>query len=229
LRHNLLVADSDSTCWTVIRGAAAGRDSDRAEFARRYAPVIRAYLGARWRGTNLLAEIDDMTQEVFVDCFKDDGALGRVEPGPRRVFRALLKGVVNKVARRAGHARAKAARPRKSEFDPPADEATLSCAFDQAWALTLVRQAVARQAEIARDAGPEARRRVDLLRLRFHDDLPIRKIARIWAEDSDRIHRWYRKAREEFRAALNDVVKEHNSGTPAEIDRECSRLLALFA
>jgi RNA polymerase sigma factor (sigma-70 family) len=223
------MAPSDSTLWTVIHAAAAGDPAARDTFARRYLPAVRAYLGARWRGTNLLEEIDDTTQEVFVDCFKDDGALGRVEPGPRRVFRAFLYGVVKNVARRAEHARAKAALPLKSEFDPPADEATLSCAFDQAWALTLVRQAVARQAEIAREAGPEARRRVDLLRLRFHDDLPIRKIARIWAEDPDRIHRWYRKAREEFRAALHDVVKEHNSGTPAEIDRECSRLLALFA
>ncbi len=38
-----------STCWTVIQGAAAGRGDDRDQFARRYAPVVRAYLGARWR------------------------------------------------------------------------------------------------------------------------------------------------------------------------------------
>ena len=42
------VAISDVTCWTVIRGAAAGRAEDCAEFAQRYEGVIRAYLAARW-------------------------------------------------------------------------------------------------------------------------------------------------------------------------------------
>jgi RNA polymerase sigma-70 factor (ECF subfamily) len=213
----------------MIRGAAAGRARDREEFARRYDAVIRAYLGARWRGSRLVEELDDAVQEVFVDCFRDGGALGRAEPGPRRAFRAFLYGVVRNVARRAEHARARAGPPLPSELDPPGNEKTLSRVFDQAWALTLVRQAIDRHAELAHEAGPEAVRRVDLLRLRFHDELPIREIARRWNEEPERLHRWYRKARQEFRAALHDVVREHNPGTRAEIDRECSRLLAHFA
>jgi hypothetical protein len=44
---------SESTCWTVIRAAAAGSSKDRDELARRYLSVVRAYLSARWRGSAL--------------------------------------------------------------------------------------------------------------------------------------------------------------------------------
>ena len=40
--------NSESTCWTVIRAAAAGSPADREELARRYLGVVRAYLAARW-------------------------------------------------------------------------------------------------------------------------------------------------------------------------------------
>ena len=63
------------------RPAADGRAVDRAEFARRYAPVIRAYLGARWRGNGLAQEVDDAVQDVFVDCFSENGALTRLNDG----------------------------------------------------------------------------------------------------------------------------------------------------
>src|SRR5262245_18464723 len=55
----------ESTCWTVIRGAAAGRPSDREELARRYLGVVRAYLAARWGGSALRDDLDDAAQEVF--------------------------------------------------------------------------------------------------------------------------------------------------------------------
>ena len=49
---------SMETCWTVIRGAVSGDEADREEFVRRYGPVVRAYLGARWRRTSLLRSAD---------------------------------------------------------------------------------------------------------------------------------------------------------------------------
>ena len=58
----------DSTCWTLLRDAAAGGEAARAEFAARYAPVVRAYLGVRWRDSKLLRELDDTVQDVFVEC-----------------------------------------------------------------------------------------------------------------------------------------------------------------
>ena len=68
----------ESTCWTVIRAAAAGSAGDRDELARRYRAVIRAYLAARWRGSPLRPDLEDAVQEVFVECFRQGGAL---EPG----------------------------------------------------------------------------------------------------------------------------------------------------
>jgi hypothetical protein len=33
---------SESTCWTMIRAAAAGSAADREELARRYLAIVRA-------------------------------------------------------------------------------------------------------------------------------------------------------------------------------------------
>ena len=90
---------SDSTRWTVIRRAAEGVPQARSEFASRYGPVIRAYLGARWRGTTFFHDVDDAAQQVFLDCFKENGALGRVDPERGTGFRPFLYGVVRNVAR----------------------------------------------------------------------------------------------------------------------------------
>src|SRR6266545_3719041 len=86
---------SPSTCWTVVRAAIAGGDSDRDAFARRYSPVVRAYLGARWRGSALLGEL-----------FKTDGALDRFEAGAGGGFRAFLFAVARNVALRTERGRA---------------------------------------------------------------------------------------------------------------------------
>src|SRR5262245_7162653 len=93
----------ESTCWTVIVAAAAGSAGDRAEVARRYAPVVRTYLAARWRSSPCLHDLDDAVQEVFVECFKQGGVLDRAERG--RGFRPFLYGVVRHVALRFEAAR----------------------------------------------------------------------------------------------------------------------------
>src|SRR5262245_60126495 len=219
LRHVAILSSmpsSDSTCWTIVRGAADGRAADREEFARRYGPVIRACLGARWRGGALSAEVEDAAQEVFVDCFREGGAVERAEPGRPGGFRAFLFGVVRNVALRfeRNHARRRV-RPGAEAFDGdgvPADDASLATVFDREWATSVVREAAARQAERAAKAGNgnngnnDALRRVDLLRLRFHDGLAIREIAARWGVDADVLHHEYAKARAEFRAALEDVI-----------------------
>jgi hypothetical protein len=45
----LAMTRPESTSWTMSEGAAAGSLAEREQFARRYAPVIAAYLAARWR------------------------------------------------------------------------------------------------------------------------------------------------------------------------------------
>jgi RNA polymerase sigma-70 factor (ECF subfamily) len=70
-------------------------------------------------------------------------------------------------------------------------------------------------------------RRVDLLRLRFEEGLAIREIARRWRADASSLHHQFAKARQEFKAALLEVVLFlHPEADDPE--GECSRLLGLF-
>jgi RNA polymerase sigma-70 factor (ECF subfamily) len=71
-------------------------------------------------------------------------------------------------------------------------------------------------------------RRVELLRLRFQEGLPIRDIATRWQTDAAVLHHEYARAREEFRAALLEVVAFYHPGTAAEVERECANLLSLL-
>src|SRR5262249_51036969 len=159
---------------------AAGSAADREQFAHRYGPVVRAYLAARWRASPCLAELDDGVQEVFVECFRQGGVLERIDPGRAGGFRPFLFGVVRNVALRveAGRAGRRGAPPPSGvDLDAvPAEEESLSRVFDRAWAKALVREAARLQEERARQAGEGARRRVELLRLRFQEGLPIRAI-----------------------------------------------------
>jgi RNA polymerase sigma factor (sigma-70 family) len=223
------VAQSETTCWTVIRAAAAGSEDDRAEFARRYGCVVRAFLGSRWRSSPCQHELDDAVQEVFVECLKAGGVLERAERGRPGGFRPFLFGVVRHVALRMerahGRQRERQA-PDNFSVEAVADEDdTPSRAFDRAWATALFREAGRLQAQQAESSGPEACRRVELLRLRFHEGLPIREIARRWGTEAAVLHREYAKARQEFKTALMEVVAFHHAGSAAEVELECANLL----
>jgi len=224
------MADPQLTCWTVIDAAAAGSVDHREEFARRYSPVIRAYLAARWRCGPCLGDMDDAVQEVFLACFQPGGVLQRADRD--RGFRAFLFGVVRNVALRI-----ETSRGRRRERQPledagleqvPDDAESLSRAFDRAWAKTLLREAAGRMEQRARDLGEAACRRVELLRLRFHQQLPIREIAVRWGVEAADLHHEYAKARREFKAALREVVAFHRPGSESQIDQECADLLSLL-
>jgi RNA polymerase sigma factor (sigma-70 family) len=235
-RHDIIAAmdKSEVTCWTMIREAAAGEKDQRERFARRYEPVVRAYLAARWRKSRaLLQSIDDATQEVFLDCFKRGGVLERVVENQQSGFRAFLYGVVRNIARRAEERLTRQREQQPSEdFEPEeilADEDTLSRTFDRAWAESMVREAVETQRKRARLAGATARRRFELLRNRFYNGLKIRDIACEWGEDPSVLHHEYARARQEFRKALVEVVSFHHpGGTLQEVEQECAELLALL-
>ena len=66
--------------------------------------------------------------------------------------------------------------------------------------------------------------RVELLRLRFEENLPIRAIAELWATDAAKLHHAYALARQEFKAALLEVVTFHQPGTPVELEDEAASL-----
>ncbi|MFO1008600.1 MAG: sigma-70 family RNA polymerase sigma factor [Planctomycetota bacterium] len=216
------------TCWSLIQRAADGDATARSSFGRSYLPLVRAFLVQRWRGTPLVHEVDDAVQEAFVDCFRPGGPLTRAEAASGD-FRGFLFGVVRHVALRfeergrAAHARASLELPE----DLADDAIGVSRVFDRQWALTLMREAAA---EMSREASDDAARlRVELLRLRFGSDVPVREIAERWGMDADAVHRAYARARDEFRACLRRVVAFHSVRTEAELDDECRRLLALLS
>src|SRR5882724_4526442 len=126
----LAMTTSESTCWTIIRAAAAGSPASREEMARRYLGVVRAYLAARWRGSALLPERDDAVQEVFVECFRQGGAVEAAGNGRVPSFRAFLYGVVRNVARRVESRPVRAAGPLP---DVTADDPSQSHLFDRTW------------------------------------------------------------------------------------------------
>ena len=223
---------ADVTCWTLVHAAAAGGAPDRDAFAARYMEPIQAYIGARWRNSRLLQERDDAVQEVFIELMRDGGALARVEEGRAGGFRALLYGVARNVARRI-ETRGVRSREHQGgtelELDQVrVDEASLSVVFDRAWALALLRQAFEKQREWANEKGDEAHRRIELLRLRFEEDLPVRKIAERWGVDAAGVHEQYRMARNEFQKALLDVVSFHRPESKSEAEAECAQLLQIL-
>jgi RNA polymerase sigma-70 factor (ECF subfamily) len=217
---------AESTCWTVIRAAAAGSATDRDELARRYLGVVRSYLAARWRGSPLRHDLDDAVQEVFVECFRQGGVLHAAVDGRVPGFRAFLYGVVRNVARRFETRAAPAASPLPEIQD---DEPSLSRLFERAWAQAIMAEAARLQRRWATERGPDAVRRVELLRLRFEESLPIRAIAERWGVPAARLHHTYALARREFRAALLEVVAFHLPGSPAEVEQEAASLLTALA
>jgi len=211
------------TCWTVIHGAAAGEPKQRSAFVRLYEPAIRAYLLRRWQRSPLRQDVDDHIQEVFLTCFRDDGALAQADRERGSGFRAYLYGVVRNVAR---HAETRRARSRETNGHSAleqidADEDSLAAEFDRAWAQSVVRDAIGRM---------DNRRDVDLLQARFVDDMPIRDIARAWREDPAKLHHDYARARRSFQDALVAVVRFHQPDrSPEQALEEAKRLLSLLA
>lgn len=217
---------ADATCWTLIGAAAGGDSAARGDFARRYQPVARVYFAARWQLSPLRSAVDDAVQDVFVECFKPNGVLGRANDSPGDGFRPFFHGVLRNVARRHEEKH----RPGVPlPEDQPADECSLGKAFDRAWARALLQEAALLQAEQAQ-GNERATRRVELLRLRFQDGLPIRDIAARWGEDAAKLHHEYATARDEFRAALTRVVAFHLPyATPEQLADACRGLLGALA
>ncbi len=154
------VSTQESTCWTVIRAAAAGSPADREELARRYLAVVRAYLAARWRGSPLRPDLDDAVQEVFLECFRQGGVLEAAGDGRIPSFRAFLYGVVRNVARRFESRPVRAAAPLP---EIQANEEGLSRLFERTWAQAIMTEAAQLQQRWASERGPEAVQRVELL------------------------------------------------------------------
>jgi RNA polymerase sigma-70 factor (ECF subfamily) len=222
--------DRESTCWTLVQGAARGVAEDVDMFVRLYGPVVSAYVSTRWPSSPLRDNLEDAVQEVFVECFKEGGVLDRAGPENLGSFRAFLLGVARNVSLRfeSRMGRDKDVLP-AGGFNPDqmaADEERLSLAFDRAWARSLLREAVSRQAERAVIYGPEAEKRVELLRLRFQEGKKLRGIAEEWHVEHPWLKRQNAQALQEFEEALKEVIAFHYPDAPAEAEREMATILA---
>lgn len=217
--------------WSLIARAANGHRGARSEFSRSYLPVVRSFLEARWHETRLAGELDDAVQEVFVECLRENGVLSRADSS-RGDLRGLLFGVTRKVAARFEERAAKRhARDREgaSVLDTiQAREPSQSMVFDREWARTLMRLAGDRMRARAEGGEPGARLRVELLRLRFTEGLPIREVATKWDMDPDAVHRAYGKARDEFQVCLRSVIAEHTVRSEEGLEAELARVLELL-
>ena len=105
------------------------------------------------------------------------------------------------------------------------DDSSQSRLFDRTWAQAIMAEAGQLQSKRAEEHGAEAVQRVELLRLRFEENLPIREIARRWATDPATVHKSYALARKEFRSALLEVVAFHHPGSAVELAEEAASLL----
>jgi len=222
----------ESTCWTLVEHAAAGDEAAREEFGRRYLPVVRAYLHARWSGRLAADELEDATQDVFLAFLREEGVLENLRPGRQEAFRPLLYAVVRNMALRIEHARArKLDAPRSESFQgegTPSSEDSLSRVFDRAWAESILREAADLQESLARDSGGGALRRLELLRLLFDQELSLPEVAARWGVDADSLHKEAARAKREFKEALRSVVAFHHPLAPEVVERECRELLTLF-
>jgi len=228
-----VIGEADGeTCWSLVSRAAAGDPLSRSRFGRAYLPLIRGFLAHRWRGTKLVDELDDTTQDVFVECFRPDGPLQNADAA-KGDFRGYLFGVARNVALRAEaqaqrrqQREAPAGGPSSSQVDAAAADPSVSHLFDREWARMLMREAGKRMLEQASD--DKSRARVELLRLRFGHDLAMTEIAAGLGIDLAALHRQYARAREEFRVCLRTVVAFHCVRTERELDDECRRLFGML-
>lgn len=222
---------SENPSWITIARAASGDRAAQSKFGRNYFPVIHAFLEVRWCRTSLVSEVDDAVQEVFLECLRPDGVLARAD-AERGDIRGLLFGVSRNVAMRyEERARQRIARHGTEDATMeaiPADDPSLSVVVDREWARALMRLAGDRLQARAEKGSPGSRLRVELLRLRFTEGLPIREIAAQWEVEPSVVHRAYRKAREEFRHCLREIVAEHAVRSEVDLDAEVGRVFQLL-
>lgn len=219
----------DTTCWSVVLGAAAGESWDRETFSRLYGPVIKSYLAARWRIAFDDPEVEDATQEVFVQIFKPAGALGRLDPERSGGFRAFLFGIVRNVAlmvERSDRRRKARVQTESALVQEPIDSNAKSteAVFDRAWVEAIAREARELMAHRQRKRDPAADPN-RLLELRYGDGVPPREIAVQLGVDVEAVYEQIRRAKEDYQKALLDVLAAHYPGASAgELARRCQEL-----
>lgn len=228
------MSDGPRTCWDLVAGAAAGNSENRRAFGELYLPIVRLYLDRRWRGKPMARDLEDAVQEVFVECFRDGGALERADPDKSSGFRGFLFGITRNVAsrfeRKASADRAGNGLQTGFLEQIANDEPRLSRLFEREWARTVVREAGELQSRRANERGGNALKRLDVIRRRFEGGRSIPEIASELGESPDLVHKWAERGRQDFRDCLREIVASHmrEPVPPESIEEECLRLLSLL-
>ena len=216
----------------MIEGAVSGDAEARRRFAVLYSPALQAYFKDRWRNSPCLSSVDDAVQDVFVDCYKQEGALDRVNKRREGGFRPFFYGVARNIALRIERAaRRDQSRGAGANFDPDtidAENDSASKVFDRAWARSIVQEAVVLHYDRAQLLGERARLRVEILRLRFEEDMPIREIAKHLNVTPEVAHREYARGRQSYQKVLEEVAAAHYGDSSIDIRERCCEIAALL-
>lgn len=219
----------DHTSWTLVGRAAAGEAGSREAFARVYGPVISAYLSARWRKPPQHEEVLDAVGEVFLQCFKEGGALGAAERRREGGFRAYLYGVTRNVAGNLRRRGTHETQPEEGVPERADSEISPSQTFDRAFAEAITREArYLMSMWAASDSG--AATRLKALELMYEESLPSREVAARLGLEPEAVYPLLSRARKDFKAALLQVMAERHPGeTRPEIERRCIEVLSALA
>lgn len=211
IRYDFQVALPRTTSWSLIELAASGDAVGREEFARRYDPVVRSVICARWKLSREHADVDDATQEVFVRCFRENGPLARADRQRPQGFRAYLYGIVRNVTaeaeRREGSRREVTGDQTEQLKAAESREAALSQVFERAWHRLILQET----AELLdrRATGPRRVAAQSALHLRMHGGVKPAEIATRLGIEVSVVYELIREAKAQYRAAFLEVMASH--------------------
>jgi RNA polymerase sigma factor (sigma-70 family) len=208
----------------MIIDAGSGDHAARTAFVARYEPALRRYIAARWRLALNHEQVLDATQEVILECLKENGALSRVDRECNSGFRAFLYGVARNVSLRVEQRRKRRALSSLTPDLVSVDERHLSAVFDSAFAQVLVSEAL----EILQQQGTSegGSLKWQLLEMNHVDGMPARAIAEARSLAVTQVYKLLHAARRDFRNALLQVLSvQHPGMNLPELEAEMRSLL----
>ncbi|MCR9244706.1 MAG: hypothetical protein NXI31_06725 [bacterium] len=172
-------------------------------FCEHYLPIVKRHLRALWRDSTMDANVDDATQDVFVECLRSNGALSRLDVGRGHGLAAYVRGITRNIAARLGRRRARECRRCYLSNDlvshtPDRTPDGLEL-LDRTCSATAVREAVAR---LDREPAVPGHSLGELVRLHFGGNQPVREIAKGWEVRPARVHEARRRACQHLRKLL---------------------------
>jgi hypothetical protein len=209
---------NETNCWAAIRRIASAGEQEQRAFVLRYAPAVAAYMEARWESNALEGQAEAAVTGAFGELWQRARAMQESDAAGLGDLRRHLLDLSRAVAQRVESRKSVPAVAERSQFVE---------SYHRAWAHVVMRLAAVEQAERA-SSDPEARKRVELLRLHYFGGIALPTIARLWKTGEQEIGGSIAKAREEFEAALLHVVAYHAPGAARSAREECDELYSIL-